>query len=243
MVSFGNMLEIKNLKLAVFGKEILAGVNLVVRKREIVVIFGPNGSGKTSLLKAIAGIGGYKVFGEIIFCGKKIGKLTPDQRANLGVALMFQKPPKISGLKLENILTTLTDNKVFVNQKAKDLNFENFLPRTLNDNFSGGEIKRSELLQLFCQKAKLFLLDEPDSGVDLDNVKLVGRQINKLVSGGKSAIIVTHSGAILPYINAKKAFVLVSGKIACSGSPKKVLATIKKYGYKKCTKCKKKVKN
>lgn len=230
-----NMLKIKKLTVLIEDKEILENIDLQVAKGETVVIFGPNGSGKTSLLKAILGIGGTQIkSGKILFKNKVLNNLPIDKRAKLGISLMFQKPPRISGIKLYNLLNLINSNQNHIEQKAKDLNFQKFLDRDINSSLSGGETKRSELLQLTCQKIDLFLFDEPDSGVDADNMKLIGEEIKKITNNKKKgSIIITHNGDILKYINTQTGYVLIDGKIAYKGNPLKIWGNIQKNGYEK----------
>jgi Fe-S cluster assembly ATP-binding protein len=234
-----NLLKINNLFAHVGDKQILNGVSLEISKGEKVIIFGPNGSGKTSLLKLILGVGGIKIqSGEILFKNKILNNLDINRRAELGISMMFQKPPKISGIKLSSLLNILNLDINFIENKVKNLNCSKFANRELNDNLSGGETKRSELVQLACQKSDLFLFDEPDSGVDVDNIKLIGKEINELTNKeGKSAIIITHNGNILDYIKADTAYILIDGRIVCQSSPSIIWKLIKKNGYKKCLGC------
>jgi Fe-S cluster assembly ATP-binding protein len=230
------MLKIKDLFVSIDGHEILKGINLSLGKGDLVVIFGPNGCGKTTLLKVIMGISGSKIQkGEVFFKGKKINNLAVDKRALMGIGMMYQKAPKLKGVKLDRIID-------FLGKKGKQVEkykMEKFLGRSVNDNLSGGEIKRSELLQLRLQSPDLLLLDEPDSGVDVENIALVGKEIKKMVKEGKSAIIITHTGQILKYLKVKMAYVMMKGRIVCHDEAKKMLATINANGYNVCVDCKK----
>ncbi len=229
------MLKIKDLFVSMDGHDILKGVNLSLGRGELIVILGPNGCGKTTLLKAIMGIGGLKINkGEIIFKGKKINGLSIDKRATMGIGMMYQKSPKLSGIKLKKIVD-------FLGKKANTnkYNIDKFLNRNVNDNLSGGEVKRSELFQLRLQNPDLLLLDEPDSGVDIENVAVVGKEIDKMVKEGKGAIVITHTGQILNYLKTKIAYVMINGRIVCCDEAKKMLATINANGYKVCIHCKK----
>ncbi|MDD5454109.1 MAG: ABC transporter ATP-binding protein [Candidatus Ratteibacteria bacterium] len=235
------MLSIENLHIEVSGKKILNGVNLNIRKGEMSVMFGQNGSGKTSLVMAIMGFPEYRITeGKIILNGKVINDLSIDERARLGIGILFQRPPTVRGVKMRQMveLASKTSQRKFdMGKMAEKLNMKEFLDRDLNLGFSGGEMKRSELLQLAAQSPELLLLDEPESGVDLENIALIGDVINKLLSKEKSALIITHTGHILDYVNAGKGCVLENKKIQCVGSPHDILMRIRKYGYKGCLSC------
>lgn len=236
------MLKIKNLKVKVGKKEILKGVNLDIPKGKTYVLFGPNGSGKTTLLMAILGFPHYKTQGKTIFKNKDISKISLDKRAKMGIGISFQRPPTVKGLNFERLVSMYSSFKEKEIEKlAEKLKVKNLLGREINKDLSGGEIKRGEIFQILAQNPALILLDEPESGVDVENIDVLGRIIAKFLnSKEKSALIITHSGAILKYIKADKAFVMVDGKITCSGEPKSIFKTIQKLGYKKCVKCHKK---
>lgn len=241
------MLEIKDLFVEVGGKQVLKGINLKIEKGRTYALLGPNASGKTSLLMAIIGMPQYKITnGRIIFQGKDITSLALNERAKLGIGMMFQKPPQVRGVKLGKICDVLLPPGEIKKSEefAQDLGLSEHLERDLNYGFSGGELKRSELFQLLCQDPALVLLDEPESGVDLDNISLVGRTINQLLhqdGGGKrnpAGIIVTHTGYILQYVTADMGYVLMNGKIICEGNPLDLFKWIKKHGFARCTECK-----
>jgi len=235
------MLKIRNLQVKVKKKNILKGVNLYVKKAELVVIFGPNGSGKSTLLKTIMGLGGFRIQeGEIEFKGKKINKLKINQRAKLGIGLMFQKVPKIGVLSLEKLIGNFNKNKEEVDKEVANLKTKKLMKRGVNDGLSGGEIKRSELLQLCLQDNDLYLFDEPDSGVDVENLKLMAKRIKKLIKNKKSALLVTHGGEIMKYIGVNRAYVMMGGKIYCQGVAKEMFESISNYGYEACKNCSKK---
>jgi Fe-S cluster assembly ATP-binding protein len=250
------MLRIEDLSVQVEeGREILHNVNLKIRPGETHVLFGPNGSGKTTLLMAAMGFPSYRITGgRITFRGKDITHLPLNERANLGIGLSFQRPPTIRGVKMRQMLEICGKGEKDVESMAKDLDFDEFLSRDLNDGFSGGEIKRSELLQLMAQNPDLLLLDEPESGVDLENIALIGKVIERLLQRGillaqgkshkelkrerrKSGLIITHTGYILEYVDADIGHVLVDGELVCEGNPREILKTIKEKGYDECIRC------
>ncbi|MEM2873624.1 MAG: ABC transporter ATP-binding protein [Nitrososphaerales archaeon] len=235
-------LSIENLSVEVNGKRILEGVNLAIPKGEVHVLFGPNASGKTSLLMTILGFPNYKVVsGEIWFNGVNITNMSTDERVRLGIGVAFQNPPAIRGVKLADILHNFLKSEPEAKKKeielCETLNFtEDFLSRDLNLCFSGGEVKRSELLQILAQKPSFIMLDEPDSGVDVENLGVIGKVINDFLKE-RSGLLITHLGYILRYVKADKAHVLIEGKVACSGKPIKILDQILKEGYGWCEKC------
>lgn len=235
------MLKVRNAWIEADGKNILKGVNLEIGKGEIHVIFGPNGSGKSTLLAAVMGLPPYKMTkGEIIFKGEDIKDEPIWKRAKMGIGIAFQTPPEIN-LKMNKLLEKLDGN---TKKYAKELRMEDYINRDINKGFSGGERKRSEILQIAIQQPDLLLLDEPESGVDMENIYIISKVINELLEKNKriverrrSAIIITHTGYILDFIDANLAHVMMDGKIICKGPPRDVLETIKKYGYEKCSAC------
>ncbi len=249
------MLIIEELKVEVGGKEILKNVNMEIPQGETHILFGPNGSGKTSLMMTLMGFSGYKVtHGKITFKGEDITYMPIYERARLGMGISLQRPPTINGLKTRNIVEICgMGRQVDVDGLAEQLNFKNFLERDVNHNFSGGEIKRCELLQLMAQQPDFVLLDEPESGVDLESIVLVGETINTLLGKGirnpngkahkyksngmKSALVITHTGHILDYITADKGQVLYDGVLCCSRNAREILKWIREYGYEECTRC------
>ncbi|MCX5702044.1 MAG: ATP-binding cassette domain-containing protein [Candidatus Omnitrophica bacterium] len=233
------MLEVRNLSVEIGAKEILKDISLVINKGEIAVLFGPNGSGKSTLLKMIMGLSGYnKTGGEIILKGRKIDGLSTDERVKLGLGIMYQHPPKIRGVKLNQIVSFLSKNQKEIEDLSERLSLKEHLNRDINLGFSGGEMKRSELLQIILQDPDLLLLDEPESGVDLENISIMGDVLNNyLKKENKSALIITHTGYILDYIKAKRGCVMINGKLWCVGSPKEMFESIRKSGYEKCKEC------
>jgi Fe-S cluster assembly ATP-binding protein len=242
------MLEIEDLNVSVEGREILRDVNLGIKTGETHVLFGPNGAGKSTLLAAIMGFPKYRITkGKIVFNGKEITRLPLDERARLGIGISFQRPPVIRGVKTQDMVGACLKglgNEEMVNQLADKADLADFLERDINYGFSGGEIKRSELMQLLAQRPQLVLLDEPESGVDLVNISLIGKLINELLEKDCPirdrkcmGLIITHTGYILDYVNARTGYVMCDGMIGCEGDPHEMLATIKEKGYKKCITC------
>lgn len=235
------VLEVRNLTVEVEGKQILKSVSFQVNEEETVCLFGPNGAGKSTLLYTLIGYPGYKIVGgEILFKGKLINDLPVNERAKLGMGIAFQHPPKLIGVKLKDLLDLASNgtSSEEIRELAERLKMTDFLERDVNFGFSGGEMKRAEILQLAALKPELLLLDEPDSGVDVENVELLGREIQALLKG-RSGLIITHIGYILNFIKADRAIVLYEGKVACEGEPFKVLKDIKDKGYKACWECSK----
>lgn len=255
------MLVIEELKVEVGDKEILKNVNLHVPPGETHILFGPNGSGKTSLMMTIMGFSGYRVTrGKITFKGEDVTYMPIHERAKLGIGVLFQRPPTINGLSTRRMVEICAGNKtVDIDALSKKLRFDEFIERDVNHNLSGGEIKRSELLQLSAQQPDLLLLDEPESGVDLESISLLGDSINNLLNRGikkpspchsgstilsatgkpnpKSALVITHTGHILDYITADKGQVLYKGQLRCSRNAREILKWIREYGYEDCVEC------
>ncbi len=256
MLIFGvfKMLEIKDLTVEVGGKIVLKDFSLSIEKGETHVLLGPNGSGKTSLILTILGFPRYRVVkGEIIFKGRNITSLPIHERVKLGIGVAFQHPPKLRGVTLNEIVNIcmgeLSEN---INPETLKLVEEmkipkEFLFRDVNVGFSGGEIKKSEILQLLAQNPDFVMLDEPDSGVDVENIALIGKLIGKLLQRDvmpsmreKSGLIITHAGHILNYVKADRAHVMLNGRKACSGETNEILNQIMKKGYEECVrKCQK----
>lgn len=242
------MLKIKQLAVAVGKKEILHDINMTIGTGETHVLFGPNGSGKTTLLAALMGFPKYRIVrGSITFQGKDITGLPLDERARLGIGMSFQRPPVVRGVKMSDMVAACLKGRgdaETVAKLAKRTDLEDFLDREINYGFSGGEIKRSEMMQLLAQKPKLALLDEPESGVDLENIVLIGELINELLEKHCPipdrkcmGLIITHTGHILDYVNARTGYVMCEGRISCQGDPHEILQTIKEGGYGSCVNC------
>jgi len=247
------MLKLENLSVAVQGKTILTDVNLHIRPGEVHVLFGQNGSGKSTLVGAIMGFSRYQITGgRIYFHGQDVTELPVHERARLGIGVMVQRPPTVKGVTVRQLVSICGKGLVDVDALARVAHMRDFLERGVNDGFSGGEIKRSELLQLMAQKPDLLLLDEPESGVDMENIAVVGRAANYILERGetegsnlrnrrehrqKSGLIITHTGHILQYVPADVAHVLFGGTISCNGNPQEMLGCIQSVGYEKCVAC------
>jgi Fe-S cluster assembly ATP-binding protein len=243
-----SMLKIEDLTVEVNGKTLLRDVNLEVKKGYTNVLFGPNGAGKTALMRTIMGFSEYKVVkGQILFNDENITGMPVDERARRGLGIMMQRPPDMSGIRLKDLVRVASKGKKDPETLAEKLDMKRFLDRDVNVGFSGGEIKRSELLQLEAQDPSLYLLDEPESGVDLVSIEQVGLTIKGLLeegicpgescNKGKSALIITHTGQILDYVKADRGYILCNGTVMCSGNPLKMLDEIKNRGYEECIKC------
>lgn len=238
------ILRIKDLYVEVDGREILKGINLSIKEGDTIAIFGPNGSGKTTLILTILGFSGYQIkSGEIIFKDMILNGLSIDERAKLGIGVLFQKPPSIKGVKFKKILEIISKNGEYKDY-IEILKLNELIERDINLGFSGGELKRSELLQLIAQNPDFMIFDEPESGVDLENIKIIGETMNKLlqkdfsiVNRKKSGIIITHTGGILEFVEVDRGYVLYDGKILCEGNPNEILRNIKENGFKGCERC------
>lgn len=245
-----NMLEVRDLHVSIDGNEILKGLNMVVPRGEVYVLFGPNGAGKTTLMKNLIGFPGYDRTGSIMFEGEDIIEKTIDERANLGLNISFQEPPKIKGVTLKNMVNICLKRSPNAELEAEELdlihrfNLDKFLDRDINVGFSGGEKKRADILQLILLKPKFLLLDEPDSGVDVESLKVIAREIARYIRESQaSALIITHQGQVLDYIASKTACVLLDGQISCYQNPMKILEDIKEKGYSQCVNCELKMSN
>ena len=242
------MLKIQDLSVTVEGKQIIHDINLTIQTGETHVLFGPNGAGKSTLLMAIMGFPKYRVTrGSISFKGKDITGLSVDERARMGIGMSFQRPPVVRGVKTRDMVSACLKGRgdeETIAKLAERTDLEDFLERDINYGFSGGEIKRSELMQLMAQRPELTLLDEPESGVDLVNIALIGELMNDLLEKNCPiaerrcmGLIITHTGHILDYVNARTGYVMCDGTIGCVGDPHEMLATIREKGYNECIKC------
>lgn len=241
------MLEVEDLTVEVGGREIVHHISFNVDTGDSLVLFGPNGSGKTTLLMAIMGVPRYKITrGRILYNGEDITHMPVDERSRMGIGILFQRPPVVRGVKMRDMVRACLGDREdgsVIDEMAARLNLGELLDRELNYGFSGGEIKRSELMQLIAQGPEFVMLDEPDSGVDLENIVLVGEMINELLQKDRrrtrtsSGLIITHTGHILDYVNVDRACVLLNGGIWCRGNPREILESIKTHGYEGCAIC------
>lgn len=239
------MLRIKNLHAEIEEKKILKGIDLEIKKGEVHVIMGPNGSGKSTLTKVIMDHPDYEVTdGEIYFEGDEISELSTDKRAKLGIFLSFQNPEEIEGVSVDNFIRTAQIN--LTGEKPQLLNFRRELKKQLeelgfkadyanryvNVGFSGGEKKKNEILQMKMMDPKFVMLDETDSGLDVDATKTVSKEVDKFLNKEKSALIITHHSSILENIIPDKVHVMINGKIVKTGD-ESLIQEIEKYGYQK----------
>jgi len=241
------MLEVKNLHVKIDGKEILKGINLKINKGEIHAIMGPNGSGKSTLAQVLAGREEYEVTkGEVIYEGKNLLELPPEDRAREGLFLAFQYPVEIPGVSNTNLLKTALNEirKARGEEEVDALEFlslikermklveldQSLLSRSVNEGFSGGEKKRNEIFQMAVLEPKLAILDETDSGLDIDALRIVANGVNKLKSNDNSTIVVTHYQRLLNYIIPDFVHVLYNGKIVKSGG-KDLAFELEEKGY------------
>ena len=241
-----DILHLDEVSIEVVGRPILHDVSLRIRPGETHVLFGPNGSGKSSLLMAIMGLSRYRVTkGRILFQGQDMTRIPVDERARLGIGLMQQRPPSVRGIPLGQLAEVSAQGKngTRVAELADQLGCTGLLTRDVNVGFSGGEIKKAELLQLMAQQPALALVDEPDAGVDLDSIAVVGQALACLVKQpsawavAPAALIITHTGHILNYLRADVGHVLFGGTLVGEGDGLQLLEEIRKHGYGKCPIC------
>ncbi|WP_342146720.1 Fe-S cluster assembly ATPase SufC [Rickettsiella endosymbiont of Aleochara curtula] len=240
------MLTIKNLHAEIDNKKILQGINLHIKPGEIHAIMGPNGSGKSTLANVLAGRGNYTLAGEINYLGEDLTQLSPELRARAGLFLAFQYPVEIPGVSNVYLLKaslnairkargeTELDAMDFLKLIKEKLKFvemdQDFLYRSVNTGFSGGEKKRNEILQMALLEPKLAILDETDSGLDIDALKIIAQGVNNLRSPQRAMVLITHYQRLLDYIKPDHVHILAGGKIIRSGDFS-LAQTLEKEGY------------
>ena len=241
------MLEIKDLHASVNGKEILKGINLTIHKGEVHAIMGPNGSGKSTLSAVLVGNPAYEVTkGTVTFDGKDLLALKPEDRSHLGIFLSFQYPVEIPGVSMVNFMRTALNEKLkyegkeplsasaflrLMREKKAIVELDNKLAnRAVHEGFSGGEKKRNEIFQMAMLEPKLSILDETDSGLDIDALRIVGEGVTKLKTPETSCIVITHYQRLLDYIKPDIVHVLYNGRIVKTAGPELVLE-LEKRGY------------
>ena len=242
-----NLLKIKNLKAKVANNDILHGINLEIKSGEVHAIMGPNGSGKSTLASVLAGKPGYEVTeGSVEFNGKNLFEMPPEIRSREGLFLAFQYPLEIPGVSNLNFIKTAVnesrkyhnlepidalDFQELVSEKSKLVQIESkFLKRSVNEGFSGGEKKRNEIFQMAMLNPKLAILDETDSGLDIDSLRIVAEGVNKLKTPSNAHIIITHYQRLLDYIVPDFVHILYKGRIVKSGD-KNLALELEKKGY------------
>lgn len=237
------LLNIENLKVSIEGQEILKGINLEINPGEVHIIMGPNGGGKSTLAYTLMGHPRYEITdGEVIFDDEKINELSPDKRAKKGIFLSFQYPEEIPGVTVEEFLRTsktavsgvqqkLIPFRKLLKSKMDELEMkEEYASRYLNLGFSGGEKKKNEILQMSILEPKLAILDETDSGLDVDAIRIVAEGVNKLHDKNQSVLVITHYNKLLDYIKPDFVHILLNGKIVKSGGIE-LAEEIDQYGY------------
>ncbi|MEK6760397.1 MAG: Fe-S cluster assembly ATPase SufC [Nanoarchaeota archaeon] len=237
-------LEIKNLNVKVEGKEIIKDLNLKLEKGKVYALMGPNGSGKSTLAQILMGNPKYEFTGKIFFDGVDLTDLTPNERAKKGLFLSFQYPVEISGVSISSFLRTAHSSNT--GKKANVMEFHNilkkqaskigmnesFLSRHLNSGFSGGEKKKAEILQMLVLNPKIAILDETDSGLDVDSLKAVADGINSFINKDKIVLLITHYKRMLEYIKPDKIFIIKKGEIVKEGG-RELIEEIETEGFEK----------
>ncbi|BAQ71611.1 ABC transporter ATP-binding protein [Rhodovulum sulfidophilum] len=231
------MLEISDLCVEVAGQPVLHDINLSLGEGELHVLLGPNGSGKSSLLATILGLPGYRITrGEIRFDGAPLRDLSLQERAELGIGMAFQRPPSMGGVSVSAFAAALGASDILESEAAA-LDLSDFVTRDMNVGFSGGEIKRWEILKLFLQDPRLMLFDEPESGVDLEHVSAIGQAIRRITRSNdrkgrpRAGLVITHTGLILNYVEADRAHIMKGGRLLHSGEPEALFRHIQSHGY------------
>ncbi|PID59962.1 MAG: ABC transporter ATP-binding protein [Gammaproteobacteria bacterium] len=231
------ILELCNVDVDVAGKTVLKDLSLRVMPGETHVLLGPNGSGKSSLLAAIMGLPPWTVTaGSILVDGADIRDLDVRARAEAGIGMAFQRPPSLDGVTVKAFAESL-GAEAHLAEAAEKLDLKDFISREMNVGFSGGEIKRWEVLKLVLQDPRLMLFDEPESGVDLEHVRAIGQAIREMVSSPdrqgrpRAGLVITHTGLILSHVDAACAHILNEGRLVHSGDPATLFTHIQTHGY------------
>lgn len=236
------LLKIENLHVEIEGKEILKGVNLELETGKVNALMGKNGSGKSTLANTIMGHPKYKITkGKIFFDEKDITEMKPNEKSKLGIFMSFQNPREIEGITILNLIKnalrerdknlSIIEIKKMLKEKGDELEYDDkFFERYLNFGFSGGEKKKMEILQLLLLNPKLAILDETDSGLDIDSLKIISKGINKFMNEKKGALIITHYKRILDHIKPDKVFIMKEGKIIREGDIT-IVEKLEKEGY------------
>lgn len=240
-----NDLRINNLTVSFDNKVILKDINLLASQGKVTALLGPNGSGKTTLVNSVMGHPDYKIeAGSILFNNVNITTSNPTERAKLGLFLSFQNPSEIPGVSVANFLriayNARTNSNIAIdkfmnllNNKLEELNFDkSFAYRSINEGFSGGEKKKLEILQLLIFQPKFAILDEADSGMDVDALRIIGNSINKIIkSTNMGVLLITHHNKIINYIKPESVFIMFKGKIIKEGG-KEIIKEVEEQGYK-----------
>jgi Fe-S cluster assembly ATP-binding protein len=245
------LLETKDLRVEVSGMPILGGVDLTFKAGQVYAVLGPNASGKSTLAKTIMGLPEYKVVGgDILFDGNSILSRPITDRARMGIAYAFQSPPRISGIKLDDFICRVCpdyqckdDDEIFMGETCackqilyddfERLGIRNLANRDLNDGFSGGESKRSELFQVLSMRPKIMFLDEPDSGLDYDSLKIVGRELREIrKKHDATLVIISHHRYVLEFLEVDKVYILQNGRLVYTGDMTDI-PILEEKGYEK----------
>ena len=231
------MLEFKGVSVAIGDKTVVDDVSLSILAGELHVLMGPNGSGKSSLLAAAMGLAPFEVTqGDILFDGRSVLEMSTDERAKLGMGLAFQRPPVLDGITYLAFAKAIGAEDV-LDREAAGLDLQAFSERELNVGFSGGETKRSEVLKLILQRPRMLMFDEPESGVDLEHVAVVGRAVRRTIdepdAGGRprAGLVITHTGLILDHVETAKGHIMTDGRIVHSGDARDLFRHIQSHGY------------